>query len=51
MVVEDEEEEKRRSVEAVVEAVQGTFLLPALWLACIWLRAQPEVLAGTTMKL
>jgi hypothetical protein len=25
---------------------QGTRVLPALWLSCIWLRAQPEVLAG-----
>ncbi len=41
-----EEEEEARDLEAVLEAAQGTRVLPALWLSCIWLRAQPEVLAG-----
>jgi predicted DCC family thiol-disulfide oxidoreductase YuxK len=46
-VVVEEEEEVGKSVESLVAAAQATALLPALWLACIWLRAQPEVLAGT----
>ncbi len=40
------EEEEAKDLEAVLEAAQGTRVLPALWLSCIWLRAQPEVLAG-----
>jgi len=40
-------EEEGRDLEAVLEAAQGTRVLPALWLSCLWLRAQPEVLAGT----
>ncbi len=42
---------KSKSLEAVLEAAQGTGLLPALWLSCIWLRAQPEVLSGTHLQM
>jgi hypothetical protein len=48
VVVEGEEEEVGRSLESLLTAAQATAILPALWLACIWLRAQPEVLAGSS---